>query len=60
LYYAERTKEGQRKVLPYYFKNSDKVKQEKEAEFIMFGKALGKSDEEIEQILSEARKNGTI
>jgi hypothetical protein len=60
LYLAERNKEGQRKAMPYYFKDEATNRAHKIAQFRTFGKSLGKTDEEIQHLIDEAIKNGTI
>lgn len=60
LYYRERTKEGKAKTLPYYFKTEEDKKQEKINMFKAFGKQLGKTDEEIQQMIDTAIKAGNL
>lgn len=60
LYYRERDKDGKAKPLPYLFADPEDKKKAKIEQFIAFGKQIGKTDEEIEQILKEAEKNGSI
>lgn len=60
LYGRERDKDGKPKVLPYYFKDPEDAKAEKIAYFRQFGRTLGKSEDEINQLIDEAIRNGSI
>lgn len=60
LYYRERDKDGKPKPLPYYFKDKQEEMEEKIAYFRMFGTQLGKTPEEIEQLIEQAKQNGNI
>ncbi len=60
LYYRERDKDGRPKTLPYYFVD-DRAKLEARIEmFRAFGRKIGKTEEEIEATIEEARKNGNL
>lgn len=59
-YYRDRNKDGKAKPLPYYFVSEDEKLKNKIEMFIAFGKQIGKTDEEIKQIIEEAKKNGNI
>ena len=60
LYYRERDKEGRPKTLPYFFISREEKKQAKIEQFIIMGQTLGKTPEEIQQIIKEAEKNGNL
>lgn len=60
MYYRARDKDGRPKPLPYYFIERDRAVQQKVEMFRAFGQKIGKTEEEIEAILEEARKNGNL
>lgn len=58
LYYRERDKQGRPRPLPYYFVDEAEKRNGIREQFRMMGATLGKTPEEIEQILEEAERNG--
>jgi hypothetical protein len=60
LYYRDRNKDGTPKVLPYYFKSKTDQELENIAMFRSMGKAMGKSDEEIEKLIENAKLTGQL
>jgi hypothetical protein len=60
LYYRERDKQGRPKPLPYYFAPRAEKRMAQLEMFRQFGRQVGKTDEEIEQIIQEAMRNGSV
>lgn len=60
LYYRERDRQGKPKPLPYYFAPKAEKRAAQLEMFRQFGKQIGKTDEEIEAIIEEARRNGSV
>lgn len=58
IYYRERDKQGRPKTLPYFFGDEAERTRSMEEQFRMMGASIGKTPEEIEAILEEARRNG--
>lgn len=46
--------------MPYYFVSEEEKKQHKINQFVALGKQMGKTDEEIKEILRKAEENGSL